>query len=224
MTIINGNLLALNGRIRAAAQASGRAASAVTLVAVSKGHDVTAVNEALQSGQRVYGENRVQEAQAKFALIKTTRSDLELHLIGPLQTNKAEDAVKLFDVIQTLDRPQLAEVLVKAIAKSHRTPRLYVEVNIGHESQKAGIEPAKLSEFLYYCRETCGLKISGLMCIPPQSDDPQTHFLGLKLLADQNKLAHVSMGMSADFETAIRCGATEIRVGNALFGPRPKHP
>jgi pyridoxal phosphate enzyme (YggS family) len=223
MSKIAANLQTVLGKISTPAQTSGRNPSTIRLIAVSKGHDIESVQEALAAGQRVFGENRVQEAESKFTALRKAYPDLELHLIGPLQTNKAEEAVRLFDVIETVDRPHLAEAIAKAISKTGRNPRFYIEVNIGVELQKAGIAPEKLGEFLSFCRDTCGIAITGLMCIPPQADDPQPHFARLKNLADQYRLKHISMGMSADFETAIRCGATEVRVGNAIFGPRPNN-
>jgi pyridoxal phosphate enzyme (YggS family) len=194
--------------------------NATMLIAVSKTQSVEAIIEALQAGQRVFGENRVQEAQQKFPPLRTAYPGIELHLIGPLQTNKALDAVELFDVIQTLDRRNLAEVIAHAIQKTGRNPRLYVEINIGREPQKAGIAPEALDEFLAICRDTCGLSITGLMCIPPQDQDPRPHFQTMRALADQYTLPHLSMGMSADYKTAIECGATEVRIGTAIFGDR----
>jgi pyridoxal phosphate enzyme (YggS family) len=189
------------------------------LIAVSKMQDSDAVREALQAGQMIFGENRVQEAQKKFPELRQTYPHIELHLIGPLQTNKAQDAVETFDVIQTLDRPALADALIKATAKTGRKPRLYIEVNIGREAQKTGIAPEGLEFFLRQCR-TKGLEISGLMCIPPLSQDPRPYFTRLKALADLHGLQHLSMGMSADYKIAIECGATEVRIGTAIFGSR----
>ncbi|WP_207455587.1 YggS family pyridoxal phosphate-dependent enzyme [Azospirillum sp. SYSU D00513] len=200
---------------------AGRAAGSVTLVAVSKTHPAEAVEEALAAGQRVFGENRVQEAKAKFPDLRGRFPDLELHLIGPLQTNKVKDAVALFDVIQTLDRPKLAEALAEEMAKAGRRPRLLIEVNTGEEPQKAGIRPADLDGFVAACRETWKLPVAGLMCIPPQDEEPAMHFALLAEMARRNGLAEVSMGMSGDFETAIRFGATHVRVGTAIFGARP---
>jgi pyridoxal phosphate enzyme (YggS family) len=194
-----------------------------TLIAVSKTQSIDAIREALRAGQRVFGENRVQEAQSKFPPLRKEYPELELHLIGPLQTNKAQDAVEVFDVIQTLDRPRLAEALAKAIEKTKLLPRLYIEVNIGAEPQKAGVAPAEAEAFLGYCRNTCNLSVSGLMCIPPADQDPQAHFLALRDLAHKLALPHISMGMSADYEIAAACGATEVRVGTALFGEREKN-
>jgi PLP dependent protein len=219
MNDISGNLKAVRRAVEAAAKGAGRAPASVGLLAVSKGHDEGAVMTALKAGQLAFGENRVQDAKAKFARLKEQYPSLQLHLIGPLQTNKAEDAVRLFDVIETLDRPALADALAKAIKKVGRTPKLYIEVNIGREPQKAGIAPEVLGDFLASCRER-QLEIGGLMCIPPQADDPTPHFMMLKELAAQHKLPEISMGMSADFETAIHCGSTEVRIGTAIFGKR----
>lgn len=194
-------------------------AAGATLIAVSKTFGVECVREALDAGQRVFGENRVQEAKSKFADLRAEYSDIELHMIGALQSNKAVDAVELFDVIQTLDRPSLAEALAKAVIKTGRHPRLYMEINIGEEPQKAGIAPDKAEDFLNYCRGI-GLQVSGLMCIPPQDKDPTPFFLRMRELKDGLSLPHLSMGMSADFEAAINCGATEVRVGSAIFGSR----
>lgn len=212
------NLAATRRAIAEAAIAAGRDPAGVRLIAVSKFHDGAAVQAAMAAGQYCFGENRVQEAAEKFAALRTP--ELELHLIGPLQTNKAEAAVRLFDVIQTLDRAKLAAALAKAIQKTGRHPRLYVEINSGHEAQKAGIAPEALDDFLRLCRDAYALTVSGLMCIPPQTDDPAPHFRLLKDLADRHALPHISMGMSADFTQAIACGATEVRIGTAIFGAR----
>lgn len=214
----------LNGVRRrvAESQANGLSSpsSPTTLVAVSKTHPAAAVEEALAVGQRVFGENRVQEAKGKFPDLKARFPDLELHLIGPLQTNKVKDAVALFDVIQTLDRPKLAEALAEEMAKSGRRPRCLIEVNTGEEPQKAGIPPAEVESFLADCRDRLGLPVTGLMCIPPVDEEPAMHFALLAEMARRLGLAEVSMGMSGDFETAIRFGATHVRVGTAIFGSR----
>ena len=219
MTLFADNLAAIRRRMEAAAGAAGRDPAGVSLIAVSKGQPREAVEAALAAGQRRFGENRVQEAKAKFAPLRETRSGLVLHLIGSLQTNKAEEAVRLFDVIETLDRPHLADALVKAIRKTGRTPRLFIEINLGAEPQKAGIAPDSLAEFLVYCRKA-ELNVTGLMAIPPQNTGPEPFFRQLKSLADAHSLPHISMGMSDDFEAAIGRGATEVRVGTALFGVR----
>jgi len=207
------NLVAVRARIKSA-----------TLVAVSKTQGIDAIREALDAGQRLFGENRVQEAQRKFPALRAAYPDIELHLIGPLQTNKAQDAVELFDVIQTLDRPALADALAKAIDKSGRAPKLYIEINIGKEPQKSGVVPDRVDAFLAYCRDRCGLTISGLMCIPPQGLDPRPFFREMRQMADRLHLPHISIGMSGDFETAIDCGATEVRIGSAIFGERSPQP
>ena len=204
-----------------AAVAAGRAPAAVTLVAVGKTHPVAAMEAALAAGQRVFGENRVQEAAAKWPDLRARHPDLELHLIGPLQTNKVKDAVALFDVIETVDRPRLAAALAAEMARSGRRPRCYIEINTGEEPQKAGIAPADLPALLTACREDFGLPVSGLMCIPPLDEDAALHFALLSDLARRHGLADVSMGMSGDFPQAIRFGATHVRVGTALFGNRP---
>ena len=223
MSIITENLDGIRRRIREAATRVQRDPGEVCLIAVSKTKDVPAIKQALEAGQMVFGENRVQEASLKFTDLRTYYSNLDLHLIGPVQTNKVDTAVALFDVIHTVDRPKLAEALAKAIVKSGRAPRLSIEVNIGREPQKAGIMPEALPEFLTYCRDSLGLKIQGLMCIPPQGEDPRPFFQQMKKLADQHHLPNLSMGMSADFEDAIMCGATEVRVGSAIFGERFLH-
>jgi hypothetical protein len=206
-------------RIARAAQAAGRAPADVELVAVSKVQPWSVVEPVLAAGQRVFGENRVQEAQARWA---ERRSEVTLHLIGPLQTNKAAEAVAFFDVIETLDREKLARVLASEMEKQGRRPRLYVQVNTGEEPQKAGVSPAEADAFVELCRRTYGLEPQGLMCIPPAAEPPGPHFALLAKIAARNGLAKLSMGMSDDFETAIRLGATTVRVGSAVFGAR--HP
>ncbi len=206
--------------IAAAASAAGRDPAAVTLVAVSKTHGADRVRELLDAGQRVFGENRVQEAEEKFPALKAAYPDLALHLIGPLQTNKAREAVALFDVIQSVDRERLAATLAKEMTRSGRRPDCYIQVNTGEESQKAGVLPAELDAFVAACRDTHKLPIVGLMCIPPVDEEPALHFALLAKMAARNGLSSISMGMSADYETAIRLGATHVRVGTALFGHR----
>jgi pyridoxal phosphate enzyme (YggS family) len=206
--------------IAAAARAAGRDPASVTLVAVSKTHGVDRVRELLDAGQRVFGENRVQEAEEKFPALKAAYPDLALHLIGPLQTNKAREAVALFDVIQSVDRERLAATLAKEMARAGRRPDCYIQVNTGEEPQKAGVLPAELDAFVASCRNTHKLPIAGLMCIPPVDEEPALHFGLLAKMAARNGLARISMGMSADYETAIRLGATHVRVGTALFGHR----
>ncbi|HTE36555.1 MAG TPA: YggS family pyridoxal phosphate-dependent enzyme [Reyranella sp.] len=214
------HLTEVKGRIAEAAKAAGRATVDVTLVAVSKTHGADRVRELLDAGQRVFGENRVQEAEEKFPTLQVEYPDLELHLIGPLQTNKARDAVALFDVIQSVDRERLAAILAKEMERAGKRPACFIQVNTGEESQKAGILPADLDAFVAACRDTHELPIVGLMCIPPVDEEPALHFALLTKMAARNGLSRVSMGMSADYETAVRLGATHVRVGSALFGAR----
>lgn len=204
-------------RIALAARASGRAPSDVTLVAVSKQQPWDPVAQVLAAGQTVFGENRVQEAQARWA---DHREGLELRLIGPLQTNKVREAVALFDVIETVDRERLAKALAEEMAKQGKAVRLYVQVNTGEEPQKAGIAPSEADAFIARCRDVHGLVIEGLMCIPPADEPAGPHFALLAKIAARNGLSRLSMGMSGDFETAVRFGATSVRVGSALFGAR----
>ncbi|MGE5151002.1 MAG: YggS family pyridoxal phosphate-dependent enzyme, partial [Rhodospirillaceae bacterium] len=203
-----------------AAKAAGRQAGDVTLVAVSKTHGPERVRELLAAGHRIFGENRVQEAQEKFPALKAEYPDLELHLIGPLQTNKARDAVALFDVIQSVDRERLAGTLAKEMERTGKRPPCFIQVNTGEEEQKAGILPADLDAFVASCRDVHKLPVVGLMCIPPVDEEPALHFALLRKMAERNGLTKVSMGMSADYETAVRLGATHVRVGSALFGAR----
>lgn len=214
-------LAEVTGRIAEAARAVGRSPSDVTLVAVSKTHGADRVRELLEVGHRVFGENRVQEAEGKFPELKAAFPDLELHLIGPLQTNKARDAVALFDVIQSVDRERLAAALVKEMDKLGRRPACYIQVNTGEEPQKAGILPKDVDAFVALCRDQYKLPVVGLMCIPPVDEEPALHFALLAKMAERNGLGRLSMGMSADYETAVRLGATHVRVGSALFGSRP---
>jgi PLP dependent protein len=214
------HLAEVEGRIAEAARAVGRAPADVTLVAVSKTHGAERVRELLDAGHRVFGENRVQEAEEKFPALKADYPDLELHLIGPLQTNKARDAVALFDVIQSVDRERLAASLAKEMERAGKRPACFIQVNTGEEPQKAGILPAGLDAFVAACRDTHKLPVVGLMCIPPVDEEPALHFALLTKMAARNGLAKVSMGMSADYETAVRLGATHVRVGSALFGAR----
>jgi pyridoxal phosphate enzyme (YggS family) len=208
--------------IEHAAVANGREAASIALIAVSKTIAVPAIEEALGAGQRLFGENRVQEAKAKWPELKARFPDIELHLIGPLQTNKVRDAVALFDAIHALDRDSLAAALAKEIARTGRSPALFVEVNTGTEASKAGVAPTEADAFIDACRERHGLTISGLMCIPPLGEPPAPHFKLLAKLAERNGLRLLSMGMSADYEEAIAHGATHIRVGTAIFGARRK--
>jgi PLP dependent protein len=214
------NLAEIRARIGAAAKAAGREARDVTLVAVSKTHPAAAVEAALAAGQSVFGENRVQEAQDKFPALKAAHAELRLHLIGPLQTNKVKDALALFDVIETIDRPKLARAVAKEAAKLGVSPLCYVQVNTGEEPQKAGIAPAEADAFVAECR-ALGLNVAGLMCIPPVDEEPALHFAFLREIARRNGLTGLSMGMSGDYETAVRFGATVVRVGTGIFGARP---
>ena len=214
------HLAEVNRRIAEAARAAGRQPDDVTLVAVSKTHGAERVREVLEAGHRIFGENRVQEAEEKFPALKTEYPDLELHLIGPLQTNKARDAVALFDVIQSVDRERLASVLAKEMERAGKRPACFIQVNTGEEEQKAGILPADLDAFVASCRDVHKLPVVGLMCIPPVDEEAALHFALLHKMAARNGLAKVSMGMSADYETAVRLGATHVRVGSALFGAR----
>ena len=192
----------------------------VTLIAVSKTFDADAIRPALEAGHRVFGENRVQESQGKWPGLRDQFSDIELHLIGPLQSNKAADAVALFDVIHTVDREKIAKALASEISKQGKTPRLFVQVNTGEEPQKAGIAPEEAVAFVERCREVHGLEVEGLMCIPPADENPGPHFELLRKLAKQAGVDGLSMGMSGDYETAVQLGATHVRVGSAIFGAR----
>ncbi len=214
---------AVRASVEAAAKAAGRDPASVKLVAVSKTFGETNILPVIEAGQRLFGENRVQEAKAKWPPLKARFPDLELHLIGPLQSNKARDAVALFDAIHSVDRPRIAEVLAAEMAAQGRRPRLLMQVNTGAEPQKAGVAPGEAATLLRCC-ETLGLKIEGLMCIPPIDEDPAPHFALLARLARELGLAELSMGMSADFGTAIAHGATYIRVGSAIFGSRQNEP
>jgi len=214
------NLAAMKARIAAAEAAAGRAPGSVTLVAVAKTHPAEVVAEAIAAGQRSFGENRVQEAKAKWPGLRARHPGLALHLIGPLQTNKVREAVALFDVIESVDRPKLARVLAAEMARAGRDLPCLVEVNTGAEPQKAGVLPRDADRFIAACREEHGLRIEGLMCVPPVDEEPALHFALLAEIARRNGLARLSMGMTADFETAIRLGATHVRIGTAIFGPR----
>ena len=207
-------------RIAAAEREARRKEGDVTLVAVSKTFDAADIRPVIAAGHRVFGENRVQEAQGKWPALKAEWPDIELHLIGPLQSNKAKEAVALFDVIETVDREKIAAEIAKEIRKQDKAPRLYVQVNTGSEPQKAGIEPREAVDFVKRCRETHGLVIDGLMCIPPADENPGPHFALLEKLARQAGVEKLSMGMSGDYELAIAFGATSVRVGSAIFGIR----
>jgi len=217
-------LAAVRGEIARACREAGRDPSSVTLVAVSKTFAAEAIEPVIAAGQRVFGENRVQEAKAKWPPLIARHggldSGLELHLVGSLQSNKARDAVALFDAIHSVDRPSLAEALAKEIARAGRQPLLFVEVNTGAEPQKSGVLPQDVDAFLAACRDRFGLAIAGLMCIPPHDEAPAPHFALTAQIASRNGLKLLSMGMSADFATAIAFGATHVRVGTAIFGAR----
>ncbi|CAA7621188.1 YggS family pyridoxal phosphate-dependent enzyme [Magnetospirillum sp. SS-4] len=222
MSAITAALAAVKARIAEAAVAAGRDPAAVALVAVGKTHPAEAVAEAVAAGQRIFGENRVQEAKAKFPALKAAHPDLELHLIGPLQSNKVRDAVALFDVIETVDRPKLARALADEIARSGRSPRVLVQVNTGREPQKAGVDPDQADALVALCRDVYRLRVEGLMCIPPDGDDPDPHFRLLAEIAARNGLTLLSMGMSGDYPRAVALGATHVRVGSAIFGHRDR--
>ena len=213
-------LAAVEREIARACRDAGRARSSVTLVAVSKTFDGGAIEPVIQAGQRVFGENRVQEAKSKWPDLMATHQGLALHLIGPLQSNKAKEAVALFDAIHSVDRASLCEALAKEIIKQDRHPELFVQLNTGEEPQKAGVIPPDADAFIASCRDVYGLRISGLMCIPPVDEPPAAHFALTAKIAARNGLSLLSMGMSADFETAIQLGATHVRVGSAIFGKR----
>ncbi len=218
---IAGRLRDVRDRIANAARQAGRSPVDITLVAVSKTHDQAAVAEAIAAGQLCFGENRVQEADSKFPALREATPGLRLHIIGPLQTNKVRDAIRTADVIETLDRARLADAIAAAMAKGDSLPRLLIQVNVGEEPQKAGIAPHDADRFIAECQQRFGDRIAGLMCIPPAGEDPDRHFAGLAERAARHHLAVVSMGMSGDYEAAIRQGATHVRVGSAIFGTRP---
>lgn len=206
--------------IRRACKEARRERASVTLVAVSKTFEADAIRPAIDAGQRVFGENRVQEAKGKWPALIAAQPGIELHLIGPLQSNKAKEAVALFDAIHSVDRPSLCDALAKEIAAQQKSPQLFVQINTGEEPQKAGIAPGDADDFLARCRDHWGLVISGLMCIPPVDEAPAPHFALTAKIAARNGLTQLSMGMSADFAAAIQFGATHVRVGSAIFGHR----
>ena len=214
------NLTIVLDQIAKAEADADRAKGSVRLVAVSKTHDADSIRPVVEAGQRVFGENRVQEAQGKWPGLKEEYDGIELHLIGPLQSNKAEDAVALFDVIETIDREKIARAIAKEMEKQGRSPKLYVQVNTGGEEQKAGIAPEETVAFVTMCRDELGLSIEGLMCIPPVDENPGPHFALLAKLAGKCGVEKLSMGMSGDYEIAVAFGATEVRVGSAIFGAR----
>ena len=210
----------VKNKIRKAAKTVGRDPDQVELIAVSKQQPEARIDSALGAGLRIFGENRVQEAQERWLSRRAHFPDLELHLIGPLQSNKAGDAVALFDIIHTLDRPKIAKVVKQEMDKQNRQLTCFIQVNTGEEPQKAGVTPVEAADFLAYCHADIGLNICGLMCIPPIDEEAAMHFALLKNLADRLALPQLSMGMSGDFEEAIRFGATHVRLGSALFGGR----
>lgn len=220
MTSPNHALSAVRHKIARAARAAGRNPDDVTLTAVCKQQPWDHIAPVLEAGQRVFGENRVQEAQGRWLDRRSDIPDLQLRLIGPLQSNKTREAIALFDAIETLDRESLAVALARDIAAQGRSPELLIQVNTGEEPQKSGVIPAQADAFIARCREVHGLSISGLMCIPPANEEPAMHFALLGKIARRNGLAQLSMGMSGDYETAVRHGATSVRVGSALFGDR----
>ena len=211
----------VEARIAEAARDAGRAAQDITLVAIAKMHVEARIVPALEAGHRVFGENRVQEAEAKWPALKARYPDVALHLVGPLQTNKTRNAIALFDVIETVDRPKLARRLAGEMDRAGKRPSCFIEVNTGEEAQKAGVLPADADAFVALCRDELDLPIVGLMCIPPFDDEPSLHFALLADIAARNGFDQISMGMTADFDVAVRFGATHVRVGTAIFGQRP---
>ncbi|UJW76716.1 YggS family pyridoxal phosphate-dependent enzyme [Rhizobium sp. SL42] len=210
----------VQGRMAKAAREANRKPESVSLVAVSKTFEAGDIRPVIAAGQRVFGENRVQEAQGKWPVLQAETAGIELHLIGPLQSNKAAEAVAIFDVIETVDREKIARAVAEECKRQNRTLRFYVQVNTGLEPQKAGIAPDDVATFVRLCRDELGLNIEGLMCIPPVDENPGPHFALLAKLAEENDVAGLSMGMSGDFETAVGFGATSVRVGSAIFGSR----
>jgi pyridoxal phosphate enzyme (YggS family) len=222
-TALSTGLSAVRAEIERACREASRDPAGVTLVAVSKTFDADAIRPVIDAGQKVFGENRVQEARSKWPPLIERHPGLELHMIGPLQSNKVKEAVALFDAIHSVDRPSLCEALAKEIGKQGRRPRLFVEINTGAEEQKAGVLPQDADAFLARCRDGYGLAIDGLMCIPPADEAPAPHFALTAKIAGRNGLKLLSMGMSADFPAAIAMGATHVRVGSAIFGTREQH-
>ena len=219
-SVMDSSLAKVRAEIARACAQARRDPASVTLVAITKTFGADAIEPVIAQGQRVFGENRVQEAKAKWPPLKDRHPGIELHLVGPLQSNKAKEAVAMFEAIHSLDRPSLAEALAKEIAKQGRKPALFVEVNTGAESQKAGVLPEETDGFVAACRNRYGLEIAGLMCLPPADEPPAPHFALTAKIARRNGLALLSMGMSADFPIAIAFGATHVRVGTAIFGER----
>ena len=215
-----GGLAGVRDRIGAAARGVGRDPAFVRLIAVSKTYGAAEIEPVIACGQRLFGENRVQEAKTKWPPLRARYADIELALIGPLQSNKAREAVQLFDAIHSIDREKIARAVAEAMAQSGRRLDLFVQVNTGEEPQKAGIAPAETAAFVGFCRDDLKLPIVGLTCIPPVDDEPAVHFAFLAKLAKESALARLSMGMSADFEAAVELGATDVRIGSAIFGAR----
>ena len=218
------NLSDILARIAAARKKAVAPAPSTTLIAVTKTHEADAIRPVLDAGHRVFGENRVQEAMGKWPALRASYAGIELHLIGPLQSNKTREAVETFDAIHSLDRPKLAHALKAELEKSNKSPTLFIQVNTGEEPQKAGIAPQDTAAFIALCRDELRLPVKGLMCIPPNNENPAPHFALLQKLARENGLPLLSMGMSGDFESAIKFGATHVRVGSAIFGERPSAP
>ena len=216
------NLRVIEEELKRALAEAGRDAGSVTVTAVSKTHGETRIRSALEAGHKIFGENRVQEAAQKWPALREEFPDVELRLIGPLQSNKAQEAVALFDVIETVDRPKIAKALAAEIAKQNKAPRLLVQINTGEEDQKAGIAPGDADAFINQCKEDHGLAIAGLMCIPPVDDDPAPHFALLAKIAARHSLTEISMGMSADYLIAAQLGASHVRIGTAIFGARAR--
>ena len=214
------NLYDITSRIQASARKSGRDPLSATLIAVSKTVEPEGIIPLIKDGHRHFGENRIQESAAKWPMLRREADNIVLHMIGPLQTNKAREAVAFFDMIHTLDRPRLAEKLSHEMDLQGRRPPCLIQINTGRESQKAGIDPDDADAFISNCRQQWNLPIEGLMCIPPAHEEPSPHFAFLREIARRNGLRHLSMGMSADFEVAVEFGATFVRVGSAIFGPR----
>lgn len=216
------NIAAIEHRIATAAEDSGRDPGDVSLVAVSKIHEPERIRPAIDAGHRVFGENRVQEAEEKWPDLRALAPDITLHLIGPLQGNKVKSALEIFDVIETVDRAKLARRIANLMEETGRRPEIFVQVNTGAEPQKAGVLPEEADALVTLCRDELGLDVGGLMCIPPIDEEPAVHFALLAKIAERNGLSKLSMGMSADYETAVRLGATHVRIGTAIFGDRPK--
>jgi PLP dependent protein len=218
---VSARLRLVQEEIALAAHSAGRAPASIELVAVTKTVPPDVIAQAIEAGQRIFGENRVQEAHAKWPTLKGRHPDMELHLIGPLQSNKVREAVALFDCVETVDRPKLARALAEEMTRTGKRPRLFVQVNTGEEPQKAGVLPTETDEFVAFCRTDLDLAIDGLMCIPPVDEEPAMHFALLAKIAARLGIKELSMGMSGDFARAIQFGATYVRVGTAIFGARP---